>query len=257
MAGQVIECTSCKNRIQVPLLGIALKAPQFLKEDIWPPPSMRPLTQKADTVTATRPNHLSKILSVSVIVAVMAGCFAAYNFWNEQHSKSAAQHAEEVAKRFELAAQHAEAATKQAAADANLAASISRAKGGKIPELKTASGETYRDVRITNVTPSDISIIHESGATRIPIAKLTEEFKTKLGYDPEKAAEFKRKENAKELQNEVAVAKSEAAANQAAAYKKRLQLHQERAPNSERQSATLGGAAQGINTFFGRSANWK
>jgi hypothetical protein len=57
----------------------------------------------------------------------------------------------------------------------------------KISELKTATGKTYRDVQITKVTPSEISIIHESGAARIFLKDLPDELKTKFGYDPEKA----------------------------------------------------------------------
>ena len=66
-------------------------------------------------------------------------------------------------------------------------APVSLAEDEKIPELKTASGKTYQDVRITKVTPSEISIIHESGVARIPLKDLPEDLKTKFGYDPAKA----------------------------------------------------------------------
>lgn len=66
-------------------------------------------------------------------------------------------------------------------------ASVSRAEDGKIPQIKTASGKTYQDVRITKVTPSGISIIHESGVARIPLKDLPDDLKTKFGYDPSKA----------------------------------------------------------------------
>jgi hypothetical protein len=60
------------------------------------------------------------------------------------------------------------------------------AQDEKIPEITTARGKTYRDVRITKVTPSEVSIAHEAGAARIPFADLPEDLKAKLGYDPEK-----------------------------------------------------------------------
>jgi hypothetical protein len=57
----------------------------------------------------------------------------------------------------------------------------------KISELKTATGKTYQGVQITKVTPSEIGIIHESGAARIALKDLPDELKTKFGYDPVKA----------------------------------------------------------------------
>ena len=57
-------------------------------------------------------------------------------------------------------------------------------------ELKTTSGKTFRDVRITKVTPSEISIMHESGATRIPMTDLPNALRIKLGYDPAKAEAY-------------------------------------------------------------------
>ena len=61
----------------------------------------------------------------------------------------------------------------------------SQAEDEKIPELKTTSGKTYHDVRITKVTPSDISIMHESGATRIPLSDLPEDLKIKFTAIPQ------------------------------------------------------------------------
>jgi hypothetical protein len=70
-------------------------------------------------------------------------------------------------------------------------ANTSTAQDEKIPEITTASGKTYRDVRITKVTPSEVSIAHEAGAARIPFAELPEDLKAKLGYDPAKAEAHK------------------------------------------------------------------
>lgn len=92
----------------------------------------------------------------------------------------------------------------------------SYAEEEKIPEIKTSSGKTYHDVRVTKVTPCEISIMHESGVTRIPLKDLPDDLKTKFGYDPVKAAEFQKQASAKAAQNEADLVKYEAAANQAA-----------------------------------------
>ena len=64
---------------------------------------------------------------------------------------------------------------------------VTRAEDEKIPEIKTTTGKTYHDVRVTNVTPAEISIMHESGVARIPMKDLPDDLKAKFGYDPEKA----------------------------------------------------------------------
>ena len=100
-------------------------------------------------------------------------------------------------------------------------APVSRGEDEKIPEIKTVSGKTYRDVRVTKVTPSEISVIHESGAGRIPLKDLPDDLKAKFGYDPAKAAEFQKQAAAKEAQIQAAV-------NQAAEYKKKLKSAESR-----------------------------
>jgi hypothetical protein len=56
-----------------------------------------------------------------------------------------------------------------------------------IAELKTLNGKIYHDAYITKVTPSEIRIMHESGAARISLKDLPDDLKAKFGYDPEKA----------------------------------------------------------------------
>ena len=65
------------------------------------------------------------------------------------------------------------------------------AEDEKIPELITSSGKTYQNVSISKVTPSEVSITHESGAARIPFSDLPEDLRAKLGYDPAKAEAHK------------------------------------------------------------------
>ncbi len=66
-------------------------------------------------------------------------------------------------------------------------APLCQAEDKKIPEIKTSSGKTYHDVQVMKVTPSEISIMHESGVTRIPLKDLPEDLKAKFGYDSVKA----------------------------------------------------------------------
>ncbi|MEY3896551.1 MAG: hypothetical protein RLZZ214_2071 [Verrucomicrobiota bacterium] len=92
-------------------------------------------------------------------------------------------------------------------------AATSQAEDEKIPEIKTASGKTYHDVRVTKVTPSEISIMHESGVSRVPLKDLPDDLKAKFGYDPAKA-----EANAKaigEAEKQIADAQRKAAENQA------------------------------------------
>ena len=79
----------------------------------------------------------------------------------------------------------------------------------KIPELKTVSGKIFRDVRITKVTPIEISIMHESGATRISMGDLPNALRIKLGYDPVKAEAYA-KAQADDKQQAVDAAKKRA-----------------------------------------------
>ena len=69
-------------------------------------------------------------------------------------------------------------------------ANVSQATDEKIAELKTLSGKTFLDVLVTKVTPSEITIIHESGAAHIPLKDLPDDLKTKFGYDPAKAEAY-------------------------------------------------------------------
>jgi len=101
-------------------------------------------------------------------------------------------------------------------------APVALAEDEKIPEIKTASGKTYQGVRITKVTPSEISIIHESGVARIPLKDLPEDLKTKFGYDPTKAEAHAAAVAQADAQNAAAAAKAELAARQRALEQKQL-----------------------------------
>ncbi|MEI8285394.1 MAG: hypothetical protein WCG52_10440 [bacterium] len=61
----------------------------------------------------------------------------------------------------------------------------SPAKEEKISEVTTSTGKTYQDVRVTGVTPKEVSIMHESGMARIPIEEIPDDMKEKLGIIPQ------------------------------------------------------------------------
>lgn len=80
--------------------------------------------------------------------------------------------------------------------------------GEKIPELKTLSGKTYRNVTVHSITPSQIRILHESGAAGIKLEDLSADLKAKFGYDPEKVKALKITEAEKEKAKADAIAKA-------------------------------------------------
>ena len=91
--------------------------------------------------------------------------------------------------------------------------------GEKIPDLKTLSGKTYRNVTVSDITPSEIRIMHESGAARIQMEDLSADLKAKFGYDPEKAKAHERAEAEKEKAKAEAIAKARERAEAAKAAK--------------------------------------
>lgn len=87
--------------------------------------------------------------------------------------------------------------------------------GKVIPELNG-----YTAVTIRSVEPDGLRIIHESGASKIPIEKLTEEQRAKYGLTLERAAQYRKRlaENAASgYARQQEAARDQAAAPQAAA----------------------------------------
>ena len=79
-----------------------------------------------------------------------------------------------------------------------------------VDEIATLSGTKYQRVTITRVEPDCISISHSDGIAKIPFTDLSQELRTKYGYDPEKAAQF-------QSAIQAATAKQQAAASAAVA----------------------------------------
>ena len=69
------------------------------------------------------------------------------------------------------------------------------------------SGKTYQNVKITKVTPSEISVIHESGVARILLKDLPDDLKTKFDYDPNKAEDHSRNMKLVEAQTAIQIQK--------------------------------------------------
>lgn len=57
-----------------------------------------------------------------------------------------------------------------------------------IPEITTLQGRTFRQCEIVRVHPDGVSFRHATGAARVMYSDLSPEWRSRLGYDPEKAA---------------------------------------------------------------------
>lgn len=74
-------------------------------------------------------------------------------------------------------------------------------------DITTTDGKTYTAATITKVEPDGIRILHESGTAKIPFAKLPLALQQKHGYDPTKAAAFKKAADAALAAQEAALDK--------------------------------------------------
>ena len=64
----------------------------------------------------------------------------------------------------------------------------SGANAGDPETLTTLKGAHYEKVRITEVTPTTVTIVHSAGVCRIPIVEFPPEVRKRFGYDEAKAA---------------------------------------------------------------------
>ena len=67
--------------------------------------------------------------------------------------------------------------------------------GATFEELKV-KGAVYHGVKVLSATPSTMTIRHAGGLTQVPLNDLSEDLQARMGYRPEAAAEFDRR-NAK------------------------------------------------------------
>jgi len=79
-----------------------------------------------------------------------------------------------------------------------LLGAVSLRAGDRKPfELTTLMGETYHGCRIIKVTPEALTIIYDSGVSKVPFELLGDSWRELYHYDPEKAHEYAEQEEAK------------------------------------------------------------
>ena len=69
-----------------------------------------------------------------------------------------------------------------------------RLKGQTLPTLQTVDGQSYQSVVLREITPTEVSFAHGSGAARVAMEKLSPDLQRKFLYDP---VEIQRLEEAK------------------------------------------------------------
>ena len=75
-----------------------------------------------------------------------------------------------------------------------------------IAEIKTLRGKTYRRCEIVRVHPDGVSFTHANGAAKILFTDLPKSWRTRFGYDPEKAAAYETEVN--ERRKKIAAARA-------------------------------------------------
>lgn len=61
-----------------------------------------------------------------------------------------------------------------------------------IAKLTTLSGKTYRQCKIVQVYPDGVSFHHANGAAKVLFTDLSEDWRTRLGYDAKKATAYQK-----------------------------------------------------------------
>lgn len=80
-----------------------------------------------------------------------------------------------------------------------------------LPSTITVDGITYSNVTWRTVTSATVSIFHETGVASIPLEKLPPELQKRFGYDPQKAADYRRAEAVAQTQRVEKIAEAQAA----------------------------------------------
>ena len=73
-----------------------------------------------------------------------------------------------------------------------------------LPTSITIDGTTYENVRWGRVTPSSVTIFHRSGVATMPLWKLPPDLQNHFGYDPQKAADWQKREQQREQRDQQA-----------------------------------------------------
>lgn len=67
------------------------------------------------------------------------------------------------------------------------------AEDEKLDHLVTSDGKVYLAVTVRKAEPDGLSIFHETGSAKVPFEKLSEELRTKYGYDEAAAADYRQR----------------------------------------------------------------
>lgn len=74
-----------------------------------------------------------------------------------------------------------------------------KAVGEQLEVLRTNGGIEFKQVKITNVNPAQITFLHSNGVGRVLFTDLSEEWRDRFQYDAVEAVEFKKKDNEEQL----------------------------------------------------------
>ena len=58
-------------------------------------------------------------------------------------------------------------------------------------DIRTNDGTVYKNAKITNHTPADVTIVHQSGIAHVPLSEMPAEVQSQFIYDPEKSARYR------------------------------------------------------------------
>jgi hypothetical protein len=94
---------------------------------------------------------------------------------------------------------------------------LTAAQAAPIAKITTLRGKTYRQCEIVKVHPDGVSFTHAAGAAKILFTDLSKEWRTRLGYDSEKASVYQKELAEKRQQLAAAKVKREQELSQAMA----------------------------------------
>lgn len=90
-------------------------------------------------------------------------------------------------------------------------AAASLAQAAPIAKITTLTGKTYRQCQIVRVHPDGVSFRHADGAAKVLFTDLSKEWRTRLGYNADKAAAYQQELADKREADKAARAKVEEA----------------------------------------------
>ena len=120
-----------------------------------------------------------------------------------------------------------------------------------IGNIATLTGKVYRRCEIVRVHPDGVSFTHSKGAAKVLFADLSQEWRSRLGYNPTKAAAYERELAEKRQLEADARAARQAELGKALAVAQQMELSRLRL--AEQQAAAMMRLASYNNNAFGQS----